>query len=97
MTTAAPYLDLDRLAEAARLGTCVPCHQCAHSVPNRDCPSCLGSGWIRPCGVCFRHRRSHDHICAVCAGLLFTAGDCPRAEDVGAVIYGRTGLLEVAS
>lgn len=78
---AAPHPSPLQLEDAARSGLCVPCHECIHRIPSPDCRSCLGSGWIRPCGACLRSTRGRDRICSICEGRLFTAADRPGRHD----------------
>ncbi|HEY1810623.1 MAG TPA: hypothetical protein VGG42_18825 [Acidobacteriaceae bacterium] len=74
------FPDTAQLEAAAQFGACVPCHQCAGR-RNTDCPSCLGSGFLRPCAACLGRGRRFHHLCVICNGLLFTAGDPPSARE----------------
>lgn len=84
-----PYPDAARLAEAARLNLCLPCHLCGGHTPSRppspDCPACLGSGWLRPCLACAAAgvsvRRQLAQVCLVCDGRRYTAGSVPSPDD----------------
>lgn len=82
-----PHPDNAQLIAAHQLGACIPCHQC-HGRRDGDCPSCLGSGYLRPCAACIAARTS-NRVCAICNGLLFTAGDPPSARD-GESAFGHT-------
>lgn len=79
MTAAIPYPIDAILFDAAREDHLVPCHQCKGDLCHRaECPACLGSGYLRPCGRCFRQQIASP--CLVCCGLHYTASDAPAQE-----------------